>query len=310
MSFVDDADLQRSGPHVRIDHAAAARQFRAPGDPTTVVTPHGMWRATITPDGPATVHVRWDPHLEAEAFGPGADWLLARVPGMIGLTDTPASVSGVHPVVDRAAHRHRDLRIARSGTVYHDILPTIIGQRITTREAGRQWRGLCQELGGPAPGPCSGLVLPPAPEALATRPTWWFHRFGVEVRRAATLIRVARHADRMLAMGDPSHAVGVHDGVEVRRWLQLIEGVGPWTAGLTVGMALGHPDEIAVGDFHLKNTVVFALSGRERGSDEQMLELLEPFRGQRNRVVHLLQADGWAAPARGPRRRTIPVRDW
>jgi 3-methyladenine DNA glycosylase/8-oxoguanine DNA glycosylase len=308
MSFVDDADLQQSGPDVRIDHAAAARQFRAPGDPTTVVTPHDMWRATVTPDGPATVHVRWEPCLDAEAWGPGADWLLARVPGMIGMTDTPGSVSGVHPVVDRAAHCHPDLRIARSGTVYHDIQPTIVGQRITTREAGRQWRELCQELGGPAPGPGRGLLLPPAPEALTSRPTWWFHRFGLEVRRAATLIRVARHADRLLAMGDPADAAGVVDGPHVHRWLQLIDGVGPWTAGLTVGMALGHPDEIAVGDFHLKNTVVHALTGRERGTDDEMLHLLAPFVGQRNRVVHLLHADRWSAPARGPRRRTVPVR--
>lgn len=308
MSLLDHAALGRSRPVVRIDHARAARQFRVPGDPTTVVTPHELWRATVTPDGPATVHVRWDPQVDAEAWGPGADWLLARVPGMVGLTDTPVSVEGMHPVVDRAAHRHPGLRIARSGTVYHDLLPTILGQRITTGEAGRQWRDLCHELGGPAPGPDRGLALPPPPDTLSSRPTWWFHRLGVEVRRAATLVRVARHADRLLAMGEPEHATGVTDGPHVHRWLQLIDGVGPWTAGLTVGMALGHPDEIAVGDFHLKNTVVHALTGRARGTDDEMLELLAPFSGQRNRVVHLLHAEGLSAPARGPRRRTVPVR--
>jgi 3-methyladenine DNA glycosylase/8-oxoguanine DNA glycosylase len=308
MSPADDADLQPTLPGDRIDHARTTRQFRAPGDPTTVVTPHGLWRATITPDGPATVHARWEPHLDAEAWGPGADWLLERVPGMLGLTDVPVSVAGHHPVVDRAAHRHPFLRIARSGTVYHDILPTIIGQRITSGEAARQWRELCREMGGQAPGPAADLLLPPPPQDLASRPTWWFHRLGIEVRRAATLVRVARHADRLLAMGDPANAVGVVDGVESHRWLQLIDGVGPWTAGVTVGMALGHPDEIAVGDFHLKNTVVHALTGRARGSDEEMLELLVPFAGQRNRVVHLLHADGWSAPLRGPRRRNVPVR--
>lgn len=291
-----------------IDHARAARQFRAPGDPTTVVTPRDLWRCTITPDGPATVHVWWSADVDAEAWGPGADWLLARVPGMVGLTDTPANVSGLHPVVDRAVHRHPGLRVARSGQVYHDLLPTIIGQRITSQEAARQWRDLCSELGGPAPGPAADLVLPPSPDTLVDRPTWWFHRLGIEVRRAATLVRVARYADRLLSMGDPSRAVGVADGPEGHRWMQLIEGVGPWTAGLTAGMALGHPDEIAVGDFHLKNTVVYAFTGRERGDDAEMLALLAPFAGQRNRVVHLLHADGWAAPARGPRRRTVPVR--
>jgi 3-methyladenine DNA glycosylase/8-oxoguanine DNA glycosylase len=307
---VEGADEPECSAASRIDHARAARQFRAPGDPTTIVTSHDLWRATVTPDGPATVHVWWHAGVDAEAWGPGADWLLSRVPGMVGLTDTPAPVDGVHPVVDRAAHHHRDLRIARSGTVYHDLLPTIIGQRITSQEAARQWRDLCHELGGPAPGPVETLTSPPSPESLAGRPTWWFHRLGIEVRRAATLVRVARYADRLLAMGDPSCARGVTDGAETHRWLQLIEGVGPWTAGLTAGMALGHPDEIAVGDFHLKNTVVFALTGRARGTDEEMLDLLTPFAGQRNRVVHLLHAGGWSAPMRGPRRRTIPVRRW
>jgi hypothetical protein len=56
-----------------------------------------------------------------------------------------------------------------------------------------------------------------------------------------------------------------------------------------------------VGDYHLKNIVGWALAGRRHTDDEGMLQLLEPWRGQRQRVVRLLLAGGARRPRRGPR---------
>ncbi len=83
--------------------------------------------------------------------------------------------------------------------------------------------------------------------------------------------------------------------------LRAIPGIGPWTAAEVGLRAYGDPDAVSVGDFHLKNLVVFAFTGRPRGSDEEMLELLEPFAGQRGRVVRLLELSGIGPPAFGPR---------
>jgi 3-methyladenine DNA glycosylase/8-oxoguanine DNA glycosylase len=77
-----------------------------------------------------------------------------------------------------------------------------------------------------------------------------------------------------------------------------------------MGPCLGDPDAVAVGDFHLKNMVGFALAGEPRASDERMLELLEPYRGQRGRVVRALQLDGYAAPKFGPRQRIVEINAW
>ena len=52
------------------------------------------------------------------------------------------------------------------------------------------------------------------------------------------------------------------------------------------------PDAVSVGDFHLPNLVAFALAGEPRGDDARMLELLEPYRGQRARVIRLLELSG------------------
>jgi hypothetical protein len=65
-----------------------------------------------------------------------------------------------------------------------------------------------------------------------------------------------------------------------------------------------------VGDYHLKNTVAHALAGEARATDERMLELLAPYRGQRGRVVRLLQLDGHGAPKFGPRQRVLPMARW
>ena len=67
-------------------------------------------------------------------------------------------------------------------------------------------------------------------------------------------------------------------------------------------LGLGDPDAVSVGDFHLPNLVSWALAGEPRGTDERMLELLEPYRGQRGRVQRLLEAGGITAPRFGPRR--------
>ena len=95
-------------------------------------------------------------------------------------------------------------------------------------------------------------------------------------------------------------------GPAMRR-LQAIPGVGPWTAAEVAGVALGDPDAVSVGDYHLANTVAWALAGEPRADDERMLELLEPFAGHRGRVVRLLEAAGIGAPRFGPKLPLQPI---
>jgi 3-methyladenine DNA glycosylase/8-oxoguanine DNA glycosylase len=77
--------------------------------------------------------------------------------------------------------------------------------------------------------------------------------------------------------------------------------VGGWTAAETVRLVLGDPDAVSVGDYNLPSLVSWALAGEPRGDDARMLELLEPYHGQRARVVLLLEMSGLRPPRRGPR---------
>ena len=83
--------------------------------------------------------------------------------------------------------------------------------------------------------------------------------------------------------------------------MRAFPGIGPWTAAEVGIRAFGDPDAVSVGDFHVPNMVAWALAGEPRGTDERMLELLEPYRGQRGRVIRLLELAGTKAPRYGPR---------
>jgi 3-methyladenine DNA glycosylase/8-oxoguanine DNA glycosylase len=88
---------------------------------------------------------------------------------------------------------------------------------------------------------------------------------------------------------------------EAHRRMQLVPGVGAWTAAEVAVGALGDSDAVSVGDYHLPNLVSWALAGEARGTDDRMLELLEPYRGHRGRVVRLLERSIRHAPRYGPR---------
>jgi 3-methyladenine DNA glycosylase/8-oxoguanine DNA glycosylase len=102
------------------------------------------------------------------------------------------------------------------------------------------------------------------------------------------------HASRLqrLVTDDPG---------QLRTRLEGISGIGPWTSAEVARVVLGDADAVSVGDFHLKNLVAYAFTGARKGTDEEMVELLEPYRGHRARVIKLLEASGIRPPAHGPR---------
>lgn len=270
-------------------------------DPTTVWDGHQFWRASWTPHGPGTVSIKFtSTRRDVEAYGPGGDWLGDRVGGLVGDLDEAPSVVPRHDSVERAMRSWAGMRIGRSDTPYHELLPAVLGQRVTGGEAVRQWRSLVMTLGAPAPGPRSGLMLPPDPDALAKTPYWQLHHMGIERKRADTLTRVASAAGWLIAECTDTPA-------ERTASLTRIHGVGVWTAAVAGGAAFGDPDALQVGDFHVKNTVAWALRSRPRGTDEEMVRDLAPYEGQRHRVVRWLELDGWRAPRRGPKRRNLSV---
>ncbi|MDQ6674904.1 MAG: DNA-3-methyladenine glycosylase 2 family protein [Chloroflexota bacterium] len=256
-------------------------------DPCLRVVGDDVWRATRTPLGLATQRVRPGSRgsVVADAWGPGAEWLIQRAPELCGSLDNPAGFQPDQPLLRHLVHCHPGLRIGRTAAVFEAGMIVTLEQRVATRDAWRSWRLLVRTLGEPAPGPLPGLWAPPAPERIARTPYEVFHRFGIERRRADVIRRLAIVARRL------EETVSLSLETAYRRF-RALTGVGPWTAARIALIALGDPDAVAVGDLHLPHLVSWRLAGERRGSDERMLELLEPFRGHRGRVIRLLLAGG------------------
>jgi 3-methyladenine DNA glycosylase/8-oxoguanine DNA glycosylase len=268
---------------------------RGPGDRTIRFAPGRAWRATRTPDGPASLALHHaGEELRAEAWGPGADRVLAAVPALVGLDRDLPPLAG-HPTITRLSRRFPGVRIPRTGAILESLVPAILEQKVIGEEARRALFALVRFHGEPAPGPSElGLRLPPDPAALAALPYYAFHPYGVERRRADLIRRVSARASWFEAIVDfPPEAAYAR--------LTSVPGIGPWTAGEVGVRALGDQDAVSVGDFHLPNVVAFALAGEPRATDARMLELLEPWRGQRARVVRLLELGGIHVPRYGPR---------
>ena len=251
-------------------------------------------RATRTVDGPATIALSLDgARLHVEAWGPGADRALAAAPALAGIEDGRVAFAPEDRLLADLDRRMPGLRIGRSGAVLEALIPAILEQKVTGTEARRAYRGIIARWGEAAPGPF-GLRLMPAPDVLARLPYEAFHPIGLERRRADLVRIVAFRASRFEEIVD----LPLPDAY---RRLTALPGLGPWTAGEVALRALGDPDAVSIGDFHMPNLVAFALAGEQRATDARMLELLAPYRGQRGRVIRLLEASGIRPPARGPR---------
>ncbi len=270
------------------------------GDPTTAIGPAGVARATRTPEGPGTLLVmrEGDATLACRAWGPGGAWLLEQAPDLLGLGDELPPPDAFPEPIRRLARHRPGIRFAKGHRVVELLVPAVLQQKVSGKEAKRAFRNLIGRFGEPAPGPFPELRLPLAAETLRGLPPAVFPALGILARQGETLRRVGAHAARLEEAGEMDE-----DPAFAR--LTALPGLGPWTAASVMGRGLGFPDQVPTGDWNLPHLVAWRLAGEERADDARMLELLEPFRGQRGRVVRWLHAAGKHAPRRGPR---LPLR--
>ena len=74
--------------------------------------PGEVWRATRTPDGPATTRITATTpgELTMQAWGPGADWAVDAFPALVGQDDDD---SGFEPRDPTVAELRRDRKSTR-----------------------------------------------------------------------------------------------------------------------------------------------------------------------------------------------------
>ena len=272
---------------------------RGGGDPTSWSDRVGTWVfAWRVPSGPVTLRLVDRPALgevEAQAWGEGAAWILDRLPHLLGEHDDDEGFTSHHDVVTQARRRFPGWRVPASGLVVQALIPTIIEQRVTGKEAFAAYRMLVRRNGTAAPGPGAGLrlVVPPEPRTWALIPSWEWLQAGVDGARSRPAVTVATRAGRL------EDLVGVPP-LEARRRIESLPGVGRWSSAEVAQRALGDPDAVSFGDYHVAKNIGWALTGTPV-DDDGLAELLEPYAGHRYRVQRLLELSGAMRPRHGPR---------
>lgn len=271
---------------------------RGPKDPTALVDGATLWRASRTPAGIATIALRSvGGEIRATAWGPGAGWALDQVPALCGaLDDADGFDVSAHPMLAEVARRRAGMRLTRTDLVFDALASSVIEQKVTSFQAFGAWRVLISRFGTRAPGPTPRpMFAPPSVDGWRRIPSWAWHRAGVEPPQSRAIVAAAERGERIA-----SAVQAATTGADRDRVLTSLPGIGLWTSSETRIRALGDPDAVSVGDYHLAHQVGYALVG-ERVDDDGMLELLQPWAGHRQRVIRLILASGIQEPRRGAR---------
>ena len=230
--------------------------------------------------------------------------MLDRVPDLLGERDDPTGFVPHHPAGRRRLARLPGWRVPRSGLVVQALVPAIIEQKVTGKEAFAGYRRLVRRFGEPAPAP--------APTAgWSCRPT---RRGGPASRRGSGCAPASTRRARAPSCGPCGHAGRLEECADLPadrrpRPAQALPGIGRWTWAEVAQRALGLPDEVSFGDYHVAKNIGWALTGTPV-DDDGLAELLEPYAGHRYRVQRLLELAGAFRPRRGPRmapRTHLPV---
>jgi 3-methyladenine DNA glycosylase/8-oxoguanine DNA glycosylase len=272
---------------------------RGAGDPTFKRDDDGrVWRGIRTPEGPTTLTLAIRPadgEVHAEAWGPGAAWVLDAVPALLGAEDSWEGFEPRHPVLAEARRHHPHARLGRTGLLWEALVPAIIEQKVTGQEAFAGFRMLVHRFGERAPGPGADRRVWVQPDAATVRsvPSWEWLRMHVDPARSRTLVTAARVADSL----ERAVAVGPE---EAERRLRTIPGIGRWTCAEVRQRTYGDPDAVSFGDYHVAKDVGWALTGTPFDDDE-LEAFLEPWRPQRGRVPALVAMAGLRRPRHGAR---------
>jgi len=274
---------------------------RGGSDPCHRVVGTTVWHTFLAPTGPATLRLTGSGGaVLAQAWGDGRDWALDAVPDLLGARDRLGDFAPAHPVLRRVLRSHPGVRLGRTGLVFDQVVPAVLEQKVTGVESRRSWRELLLRFGAAAPGPAPATMrVAPSPQGWLSVPDWEWHRAGVDIKRRRAIRAAASVASRL------EECVAMSPADALRR-LQVVPGIGPWTAAEVAQRSLGDADAVSVGDYNIPSLVGWALVG-EPLDDDGMLALLDEYRPHRHRVVRLVELSGIRPARRAPR---MTIRDY
>jgi 3-methyladenine DNA glycosylase/8-oxoguanine DNA glycosylase len=236
----------------------------------TYLANHRIVRVTIArADTGSVIEVESDTELDGD---PCERWATEL--------ERPPPSFDAHAELARLARQVSGLRLVRVPWLFDTAVGFVLQQRVRFGDATRAWRRIAEKWGVRSE---LGLAFPDAKRMTAVTLSE-LQAMDVDARRARALLAVAREEvfARFLRDGTPREAL--------RKRLASIHGIGPWTTEMVLGYGTGDADAVPTGDLNLPSFVTEALAGEIIGTDERMLELLEPFRPHRFLAIRLLRS--------------------
>jgi 3-methyladenine DNA glycosylase/8-oxoguanine DNA glycosylase len=251
------------------DHDSFDKVFHAPG---------GLSRVRFTAQ-PGGVHLQCD--------GPDAEALIASLLAAFRADDGHDSFAPAHPLLHKLHRENPGVRLIRMPWLFDIACSAVLQQRVRFVDACRDWRHIATRHGTPHPE--SGLIAFPSAAMLAAVPLHALQSLGIDAQRSRALLALARETKMYPLRAGLTYA-------QLRARLSRIHGIGPWTVETTLGFGAADPDSLPLGDLYLPHVVAYALANENPSTDARMVELLEPYRPHRFRIVRLLFAARIAVP--------------
>ena len=269
-------------------HATMSQQVLGHYDPTGRRTHGSFQKVQLDEDGRPLVW-RFDETergVRVRAGGSEAGRALSAFLAQLPLADGWGEFRPEDALLQRLVTLYGGLRLFRVPWAFDIAAGVVLQQRVRWSVAYNDFRRVACRWGTPTHG---GMAFPTARQ-LARVPTAAIEALNIDPRRARALSVLARR--------EAAHPFLLYerDIGRMRQRLLQLPGIGPWTANMVAGYAGGDPDAVPTGDLHLPSLVTSALAGEPEGTDERMLELLEPYRGHRFRVIRLLSWGARRAP--------------
>lgn len=197
-------------------------------------------------NGPGALHVEWDDkssHFRVRLENVALSEARGTLNRLRHLLDTDHN-----PVDLPKGGRTRGLRVPGAFDGFETAVTIILGQLISTEQAGVKIRALVETYGEKA-GSLDGrdVFYFPTPSALAEAP---LEKLGMPGTRAGALRELARLvASRELELSRAA------DLETTRAKLLAIRGIGPWTVEMIAMRCLGDPDAYPDGDLIIRRAV-------------------------------------------------------
>lgn len=282
-------DLVVRGPFSLRESVAFAEGF----EPAAIGGADGVFRAALVDDDgtPVGLEVTQEgSRLVVKHSSALPDECVAAHAARILSVDIDGSgleeVAARDPVVADLTERFPGRRPVCFGTPYEAAAWSVLSQRTSMRQAAAAKRRLTEELGEAVEVGAHVLTTFPAPGTIAGAP----ELPGVGGRREERLRSVARAAlDGVL---DPS-ALRAADAQSALERLQVISGVGPFSATLILGRGAGHPDTEPPSIPPARRAIAEAYGLTEVG-DDRVADIAEGWRPFRTWVFFLVRSAAMA----------------